>query len=266
MKTNKLNTAKNVFAVVAFVSLNAVAQQNTATGPNKVYLEQIGDTNTIVVNQIGGTNNLGGTNGNVSVDGTGITTLTPDAPSVTNYATTTGANNTVTVNQTGSNNSAQYNIKGSNNNYSSTVTGDNNQTKLTMGTANVAASNNTVTETITGSNNLIIQNVTGSNVTSTIGISGGTNQVTTDLQSSRGNANIQILGSNNVINAEQTGAAGAAGHVLINTVTGDYNSIITQQQGTNDTTIDLQTTGSFNTITVRQSNSAIVNPKTAIAR
>ena len=265
MTTNKLNTVQTMFAVLAFVSVNAVAQ-NIATGPNKVYLEQIGGTNTITVQQVGGTNNVGGTAGNVVVDNTGVTTLTPSAPSSSNYATTTGSNNVIGLNQTGSNNSAQYNITGSNNNYTSNVVGNNNQTRLIMGVNGTPANNNVVTETITGSNNLTLQNIQGSNVVSTIGIVGSTNQVTTDLLSSRGSANIQITGSTNVINAEQTGAAGATGHILVNNVQGDYNSITTQQQGSIDTTIDLKTTGSFNTITVRSSDSAIVNPRTAIAR
>jgi hypothetical protein len=48
--------------------------------------------------------------------------------------------------------------------------------------------------------------------------------------------------------------------------TGDFNSITTQQQGFNDTTVNILTTGSHNTITVRTSSSAIVGPNTAIAR
>ena len=150
MKQNNLNTVKTIFAVLAFVAVNATAQNvNISTGPNKVYLEQIGDSNTITIEQVGGTNNVGGIGGNVSVSQTtGVTTLTPDQPSGTNYATVTGSSNQVTVTQTGDNNSAQYNIKGINNQYTSTVTGDNNQTKLTVGTGNVASSYNTITESI----------------------------------------------------------------------------------------------------------------------
>jgi hypothetical protein len=55
-------------------------------------------------------------------------------------------------------------------------------------------------------------------------------------------------------------------HGLTVDTTGDYNSITTQQQGSNDTTVDIKTTGSNNTITVRSSNSAIISPVSAIAR
>jgi hypothetical protein len=55
-------------------------------------------------------------------------------------------------------------------------------------------------------------------------------------------------------------------HGLTVSTTGDYNSITTQQQGGNNTTFDIKTTGSNNTITVRSSDSAIVSPVSAIAR
>jgi hypothetical protein len=255
--------SRNLIAAAVIAICGTAAAQ---TGPNKVYLEQIGNSNTITVEQVGATNNVGGTAGNVSVDGTGVTTLTPSTPSTANYATVTGSNNTVSLNQTGSNNSAQYNITGSNNAYTSNITGDNNQTRLVMGSGNATANYNTVTETVAGNNNLIMQNVQASNVISTTSITGSTNQVTKDLQSNRGTSNVTIGGNNNVITAEQTGVAGANGHSLINTVSGDFNSITTQQQGGVDTTVNLQTTGSFNTITVRSSDAAIVNPKTAIQR
>lgn len=251
-----------IAAAVIAVCGSAMAQ----TGPNRVYLEQIGSSNTITVEQVGSTNQVGGTAGNVVVDNTGVTTLTPSAPSTSNYATVTGSTNVIGINQTGSNNSAQYNMTGSNNNFTSNITGNNNQNRLVMGSANAAANFNTVTETVAGDNNLILQNVQASNVTSTVNMTGSTNQVTTDLLSSRGTSNIAITGNNNVITAEQTGVAGANGHVLVNTVAGDFNSIVTQQQGSIDTVVNLQTTGSFNTITVRSSDSTIVNPATAIQR
>jgi len=50
-------------------------------------------------------------------------------------------------------------------------------------------------------------------------------------------------------------------------IAGNYNSIITQQQGTNDTTVDIKTTGDHNTITVRTSSaSTISTPRTAVPR
>ncbi len=246
-----------------------VAQSTAATGPNKVYIEQVGSGNTITIEQVGGTNNVGGVTTTVAtaVSSTGITTLTPDAPSASNYGTITGSTNTLNITQTGNANSAQYNIRGSNNQYTSTVTGNGNQTKLTVGNVNNATNTqNIITELISGNNNMIIQDVVGSDINTNTSITGNNNQVTSSLLNSRGTVTNTIQGNANVFNVQQIDAAGANGHVLAMNTVGDYNSITTQQQGTNDTTVNIQTTGSNNTITVRTSSSAIVSPVTAIAR
>ena len=118
--------------VAALLFSTGIMAQSASTGPNKVYLEQIGSSNTITIEQVGGTNNVGGTGGSVAVATTGISTLTVTAPSSTNYATINGSSNTVGITQTGSSDSAQYNIKGSNNSYTSTVTGNSNQVDITL--------------------------------------------------------------------------------------------------------------------------------------
>ena len=108
---------------IALISTSVLAVDNTATGPNKVYIEQLGNTNTITIEQVGGTNNVGGINGTTSVSNSDhLTTHTPDAPSSLNYATVSGNTNVLSLTQTGNNNSAQYNIKGNQNTYTSTVT------------------------------------------------------------------------------------------------------------------------------------------------
>ena len=253
--------------VLALMSTVSFAVDNTATGPNKVYIEQIGNTNTITIEQVGGTNNVGGINGTTSVSNSDhLTTHTPDAPSSLNYATVSGNTNVLSLTQTGNNNSAQYNIKGNQNTYTSTVTGNSNKTKLKAGDTNTANLRNTITEAITGNSNLSIQTLLGNDITSTTTVTGNNNEITQDLKSSNGSSTNTITGHNNVVFTEQSDSAGANGHVLNNVIAGDYNSVMTQQQGSNDTTVDIQTTGDHNTITVRTSSSAIVNPVTAIAR
>ena len=86
------------------------------------------------------------------------------------------------------------------------------------------------------------------------------------MKSTNGTSILEINGNNNVINAQQVDSAGTSGHYLKNVIAGSYNSITTQQQGSNDTTIDMRTTGDHNTITVRTSSSSITTPATAIAR
>ena len=256
----------NIVGIVA-LSFTLLAQAaGEATGPNKVFIEQIGNSNTVTIEQVGGTNNVGGIAGSVSVDQTGVTTLTPTTPSSSNYGTISGSSNSVNINQQGDANSAQYNIKGSNNVYNSQVTGSGNKTKLTKGNTNTNTLRSTVNETITGNGNTVIKNVVGNDINSTTTISGSTNQVTKDLSSTNGSSTLSITGNNNIVNAQQVDVAGAVGHRLTNAITGDYNSVTTQQQGTNDTTIDIKTAGDHNTVTVRSSSSTILNPVSAIAR
>jgi hypothetical protein len=239
----------------------------TNTGPNNVYIDQVGNTNLITIEQVGNTNNVGGiTNTSQTTDSNNITTMVPAAPSTSNYATITGSSNQLAITQTGDINSAQYNIRGDHNSYTSTVTGDNNQTYLTIGVLGAPNVHNTVTETITGNSNLSIQKLIGDYITSGLIISGSTNQVTQSLYSSYGASTVTITGDSNVLFAEQSDSAGISGHKLIEYIVGNYNSISTQQQGSTDTVINIATSGDHNTITVRSSSSTIVNPITAIAR
>jgi len=255
--------------VTAAMPLSGVAvAQSSATGPNKVYIEQVGNSNTITIQQVGGTNSVGGIlTDTLSVDNTGLTTLTPTAASDTNYGYINGSTNTVAITQTGNANSSQYSIRGNLNSYTSTVLGNSNKTKLNIGTSSSATNlRNTVTETITGDTNIIIQDIIGNDISSTTTISGNSNEVTKELKTTNGDSILSITGNNNIVNSQQIDAGGANGHYVKNVIVGSYNSITTQQQGTNDTTIDLKTTGDHNTITVRTSSSAIVSPVTAIAR
>ena len=238
-----------------------------ATNPNLVYIEQIGNTNTINIEQIGGTNSVGGVSGTYSISGTdNVTTMTPDAPSSMNYATINGSSNSLTITQHGSNNWAQYNVKGGNNQYTSTITGNSNKSKLILGDANTNNLRNIIAESITGNTNYIIQTLLGNDISSTATVTGSSNQITNNLKSTNGISDITITGSSNILIDEQVDSAGAIGHYLKQYISGDFNSFVIQQQGTNDTTVDIKTTGDHNTVTVRTSSDTIVNPQTAIAR
>ncbi|CAB4241813.1 Curlin associated [uncultured Caudovirales phage] len=259
--------SSKLLAAVLLSSAAIAFGQSAGTGPNKVYIEQVGSNNTLSIEQVGGSNNVGGVAGGLQVASNNLSTLTPEAPSSSNYGTITGSSNTLIIGQQGNANSAQYNIQGNNNAYTSTVVGNSNQTKLTIGDQNNASNlRNTVTETITGNNNTSIQNLVGSDIVSTLSVGGSNNQITQDLLSSRGVSSITITGGNNVLFAQQTDAAGGNGHQLVQNITGDFNSITTQQQGTNDTTVNIATTGSHNAITVRTSSSSISAPLTSFGR
>lgn len=240
------------------------------TGTNNVYIEQLGNSNTIIIDQIGGTNNVGGTTlvSPISYgDDNIITAFVPSAAASTNYATITGNTNQVTLNQTGDGNWAQYNITGNNNIYSSLITGMQNQTLLTIGVVGTPSSTNIVNETVSGDTNFIIQSLTNDNIHSTIAITGDSNQITTRLNSKNGINTTTVIGNFNSFINEQD--KGGVGHQLTQLITGDFNSVVTQQQGLNDSVIDINTTGNKNTITVHSTNDAtlgIIGEKSAVAR
>lgn len=252
MKSNRMHKLNSmVLATMLFVPALGVAQ--TATGPNDVYIEQVGNSNAVTIEQVGGTNRVGGT--------------TTAIPSSSNYGTITGSTNTVLVKQTGDNNLEQYNIRGNNNNYSVIVLGGGNSNKLNIGSAGALVNlRNSVTETVTGDNNTIVQTLLGNDINSTLTVTGSTNDVAKELYSSRGTSAVTITGGNNKLEAEQLDSAGANGHILTALIVGGYNSIVTQQQGSNDTTIDLKIAGDNNTVTVRTSSTSIVGPRTAVVR
>lgn len=252
--SNKILTILLTTTIVAFAS--TAFAQNASTGPNKVYIEQLGNTNTVSIEQVGGTNSVGGTSGQLW-----------SAPSSNNYGTVYGSNNTLDITQTGDSNIHSYYFRGSNNTYSSTVTGDGNKVKVDMGdTNNQTNLRNSLTETIVGNTNTVISLIKGSDITSTLAVTGNTNEINNTFYSSNGVSSVTIAGNNNKLDIQQLDSAGANGHNLTQNITGDYNSVVTQQQGTNDTTVDISTTGSHNTITVRTSSASIVGPLSAVAR
>ena len=243
-----------------------VLATDPSSGPNNVYLEQVGNSNTVTIEQVGGTNNIGGVTSTKSIDQDHITTLTINNPSSLNYATITGNSNDVTITQHGLIDWAAYNIYGDHNTYLSAITGNSNKTKLTVGDPNdptTTSSYNSITENVTGNSNLIIQNLIGNYITSGINITGSSNQITQQLLSSSGTSNIDINGNSNVLFTEQTDAGV---HNLTLNVVGGFNSITTQQQGNNNTDVNLTITGTNNTTTIRTSSTTIVNPMTAVAR
>ena len=253
-----MNSIASVAVAALLLSINAAsgAQTSSGSGPNSVYIEQVGDSNTITIEQVGGNNNIGGTNGTAW-----------SMPSSSNYGTITGTSNVVSMTQTGSGNTGQYTMYGNNNFYTSIVTGAGNKTKLTIGDIGTPSNlRNHVTETITGDTNIVMTNVKGNDINSTLVSTGDSNQVTSDLLSSSGRSDINISGNNNLMKVQQTDSAGSGGHVLTATVTGDYNSIVSQQQGFNDTNVYINTIGSYNMVTVRTSSGTIVGPLSATPR
>ena len=93
----------------------------------------------------------------------------------------------------------------------------------------------------------------GSDIQSRLTLISGSdnNKITKNLLSRFGQSDVTITGDKNKLDIEQTGTGGAAGNRLVQNITGDYNSIVTQQQGSNDTNVNISVNGGHNTITVR---------------
>ncbi len=242
----KLHKYIAICAIACYGSM-ALAQVTTPTGANSVYIEQIGNSNNILIEQVGNANNIGGT--------------ASTTPSSSNYGTIIGNSNSLTIRQTGDGNLSQYNIKGTDNIYSLVITGSGNMTKLNAGDANTNNLRNSVTETIIGDTNTVTQTLVGNDITSTLAITGNTNIVNKEIKSSNASSTVTIMGNNNTLDVQQTDIAGAQGHLLTQSIAGDFNVITTQQQGTIDTNVNIVTTGNSNQVVVRTSSTAIVNPR-----
>jgi hypothetical protein len=231
------------------------ALQPAFANPNSVYIDQQGVLNHVMITQLGGNNGVGG--------------FASTTPSDTNYATIIGNTNSIAFAQVGVNNLTQYAVMGNTNSYTSNITGNDNTIKLHIGSALAPKNQNTIYEAVIGLTNLIDQTISANQVVSTVLITGNNNDVVTSLASDRGNSYVEIQGlaTWNRVEVEQTDVAGANGHnakVLI--TDGTRNSVLVQQQGTNDNTTDIRISGSSNTITVRSSSTTFVNARVAPPR
>jgi hypothetical protein len=221
------------------LTLGIMLFASVANAQNSVYIDQIGSNSTIDVTQTGTDNKLG--------DNTNKTIL---------YGNT----QLVTISQVGSYNTSAINAQGNNLTLTSNVTGDSNQVNVACGAtggAGAACNDTTVTATATGSSNII--NVTG-NGKGTIGasVNGDTNTVNVTSRTTNLNGSVatvtQTGGNANTINVTQDGPAGLNGFVATVDVTGGGNSIGVTQGGTIDSTVNIKSVGSNNSITVHSSN------------
>ena len=208
-----------------------------AQSQNTVYIDQIGSSSTIDVTQTGANNVMGNeTTGTVFH----------------------GNSQMVTITQIGSNNNSVFNIQGNGTQLTSNVTGSFNTVNASCGaapttactdtviTANVTGNTNTVNITA-GAKSLATADVTGDN--NTIGITSST----TNLLGAR--ARVTTTGGNgNAITVSQTGTAGLNGFDATVDITGGSNTIGVTQSGTVDSTVNIKSVGSNNSITVRSGN------------
>lgn len=228
-------TVKGLWLAFVITLFASVAQAQ-----NSVYIDQIGSNSTINVTQTGTDNQLGNT---------------------TNKTVLYGNNQLVTINQIGSYNIGTINAQGNALTLTSTVTGDSNTVNIACGAtggAGAACNDANITANATGDTNLIAITAQGSKQDINASLNGSWNQGT--VTSSTTNMNgakssiTQTGGDSNIINISQNGPAGLNGFVATVDVTGGGNNIGVTQTGTVDSTVNVKSVGSNNTITVHSGN------------
>lgn len=248
----KLKTKLLAVICGALLSGGALAQlaPPLMATPNEVYLEQIGNSNDTDITQIGVSNIIRGFGGPFS------------------NAILSGNTNVIHIEQTGDNTLSQYAIYGSTSSYNSRITGNLNTIKFKAGTGLASVSTLYAREVINGTANEVTQTVTANSVRTEVLLEGNLNDVITTLSSNNGVTLVETLvGSiNNGVEIEQLDSAGANGHSSQVSIQGAANSVLLQQQGTNDTSVNVKITGDLNVVTVRSSSTAILNSRTAVPR
>lgn len=209
---------------------------SAAVAQNSVYIDQIGNNSSIDVTQTGIDNVLGNN---------------------TNKAVFYGDSQGVTITQIGSYNSSVMNVQGNGTTLVSNVTGDSNQVNVSCGNTGPLCNQSSITATATGDQNVI--NVTGG-AKSTFGASVTGSNNTVNVTSTTTNLNgatasvTQTGGDANNITVSQNGPAGLNGFQTTVDVTGGGNVIGVTQTGTVDSTVNIKSVGSNNSITVHSGN------------
>jgi len=227
---------KNIIKSAIGFAVIMLASQSFAGTINNVYIDQVGSGSTITLNQQGSNNEIG--------NDTTATTLH-------------GNGQTVSISQVGSGNTNKVNVQGANSVINSTVTGDNNNTTVACGAAPSSSCNDTaITANISGnSNNTSI--TAGSKSTVTAEINGSTNNTTVESKTTNlmgAIVGVKETGDSNVVNINQNGPAGANGFISKVEVTGASNNVAVTQSGTTDSTVNIKSTGSNNSIAVTSGN------------
>ena len=227
---------KNIIKAAIGIAGIMLASQSFAGTINNVYIDQVGSGSTITLNQQGSNNEIG--------NDTTATTLH-------------GNGQTVSISQVGSGNTHVVNVQGANSVVNSVVTGDNNNTTVACGAAPSSSCNDTaITANVSGNtNNTSI--TAGSKSTVTAEITGSTNNTTVSSTTTNlmgAVVGVKETGDSNVVNINQNGPAGANGFISKVEVTGASNNVAVTQSGTTDSTVNIKSTGSNNSIAVTSGN------------
>lgn len=254
-----MKLVKMLGAILFMMSLSVYSADNS------IYIDQVGGSSTIDIKQDGSGNKLFGVGDSAGTAGTftgdsqtidimqigGSNTLGIDL----NTTVASGVGIDLTYYITGSNSVASIDVNGdglglaANNTVDIRMTGDYNDLSFDL-----LGSGNSLTATATGgSYNDFNFTVNADDTTTNVAISGGASNATTlSLSSDDATVDLTSSGASNTYSVTQTGVAGVSGMNLDLTVDGSSNSVTTSQAGTQDQDITLDITGSGNTWSIIQ--------------
>jgi hypothetical protein len=214
---------------------------------NDVYIQQVGSSSTIDIRQEGSGNQVGDSSTNVYI-GSG--------------------SNVVNIDQVGDNNTLAMVVNGSSADVTLNVIGSGNQQTIDCGTRGAAGcSGSTINQTITGDTNTITQDLgAGANHTTNLTITGDTNTVNqTSTATGTVTSTTTISGSDNKLTHLISGSGTKTATISITGSTNGSTQQTTEgltthdgwfisQSGANAQTVNINSTGSGNSVTIRQSD------------
>lgn len=96
----------------------------------------------------------------------------------------------------------------------------------------------------TGNNNSFVFHGSGANIRNSMDFSGNNNTINIDALSPNASQTLLVTGNYNDFDVTQTGTGGTFGHSLYVNLTGSLNTVTTQQYGTSETVININSVGS----------------------
>ena len=234
-----------------FVSTSAFAQTVLPTAPtppaivtsspNETDANAVATTNKVYIDQQGG-------NVDVNIVQTGTANIIGSAVDPIYLR---GDNQSVIGIQTGNGNTLYMGIVSDTGAQGiATVTvrqlGDLNSADIRCGTLQTDSSCNQLdmNARFTGNNNAFVFHGSGANIRNSMDFSGNNNTINIDALSPNASQTLLVTGNYNDFDITQTGSAGTYGHSLYVNLTGSLNTVTTQQYGTSETVININSVGS----------------------
>ncbi len=234
-----------------FVSTSAFAQTVlptaptppaiVTTSPNETDANAVATTNKVYIDQQGGNVDVNVVQtGTANVMGSAIDPIYLRGDNQSFIGIQTGTGNSLymgIVSDTGAQGIATVTIR---------QIGDLNTADIRCGTLQTDSSCNQLdmNARFTGNNNAFVFHGSGANIRNSMDFSGNNNTINMDALSPNASQTLLVTGNYNNFDVTQTGTGGTFGHSLYVNMTGSLNTVTTQQYGTSETVININSVGS----------------------